>query len=79
MTKEKTIREWLETLPDGYRERALRNLKAYSVNALEGSLYWALSGAFQWIRSPERYDFWRDVQLWTIGKGELPPLPELLK
>ena len=25
MAKEKTIREWLEELPDGYRERALKN------------------------------------------------------
>lgn len=75
MTKEKTIREWLEELPDGYRERALKN---YDPNYHDGSpindLAGAIAWAFCWGDSPERHEFWCAVYDWA--NGELPPLPE---
>ncbi len=70
-----TIRGWLETLPDGYRERALANMGEGS--GLRGSteaddLGTAVAYAFNWTESPEGYAFWH-----TIRKGEgFPPLPE---
>jgi len=77
MTKEKTIREWLEELPDGYRERAIKNYDpdhddSYIIN----SLWSAIVITFVWRDTPEGYDFWNAVYIWAQGKGELPPLPE---
>ena len=77
MTEEKTIREWLEELPDGYRERALKNYDTsyhdgYTVNCLSG----AILETCHWKNSTEGFDFWNAVYMWAQGKGELPPLPE---
>ncbi len=67
-----TIRGWLETLPDGYRERALANLGAsIAGDEIRGDLGDALAGAFVWGDSPEGHDFWS-----LVSRGELPPLPE---
>jgi len=77
MSKEKTILEWLEVLPDGYRERALRN---FDPNFHNGSpindTSDAIVEAFSWENTPEGLDFWNDVCTWADGYGELPPLPE---
>ena len=75
--KEKTIREWLEELPDGYRERALENYDHMydSVYPIDG-LSDAILDAFLWGGSPEGFEFWNDVIDWSIGEGNLPPLPE---
>jgi hypothetical protein len=70
-----TIRGWLETLPDGYRERALANMG--SGDGLRGirdadDLGQAIAYAFDWGNSPEGYHFW-----YIIRRGEgFPPLPE---
>jgi len=72
MTKEKTIREWLETLPDGYRERAIKNYDRFPINSLSR----AISETFLWRPTPEGYEFWDAVDSWAQGFGELPPLPE---
>jgi hypothetical protein len=75
----KTIREWLETLPDGYRERALANLKK---DGPANSLYGALETGFQWIDTTEGFDFWCDLSVWARNKAQdhtpryLPNLPE---
>ena len=73
---EKTIREWLETLPDGYRERALKNYdpKFSDDEGLAG----AIAIAFIWDETPdcEGYEFWNAVYEWALGEGELPPLPQ---
>jgi len=69
-----TIRGWLETLPDGYRERALANMVASGRQGeTEASdLAIAIAYAFNWASSPEGHEFWS-----TIRRGEgFPPLPE---
>lgn len=78
MNKEKTIKEWLEELPDGYRELAL---KYYDPNYdtgffPESDLDHAIAEAFDWRSTPEGFGFWFDVHNWAHGFGELPPLPE---
>lgn len=77
MNKTKTIRGWLQELPDGYRERALRN---YDPNYHDGSsvnsLSYAISVAFDWEDAPEGYDFWSAVEYWATPTANLPPLPE---
>lgn len=68
----RTIRQWLETLPDGYRERALANMVEGQGDSERDDLGGALDSAFYWEGSPEGHEFWS-----TIRKGgELPPLPE---
>ena len=77
MNKEKTIKEWLETLPDGYRERALKNHDPKTYDGTQiNSLSDAIRRAFLWGGSPEGHGFWSDVWWWTLGLGELPKLPE---
>src|SRR5690554_1279010 len=62
MTKEKEIREWLEELPDGYRERALKNY--YGLPAR--SLPYAILNAFTWRDTPEKHKFWNAVADWAF-------------
>lgn len=66
----KTVREWLETLPDGYRERALKNMRSEVPLLRRRSLRAALIKSFDWQLSPEGHAFWR-----SVADGELPPLP----
>lgn len=79
MKEEKTIREWLETLPDGYRERALANMDPDlgNINICK-DLPEATSRAFVWEKTPEEegYEFWYAVHDWADGNGDLPPLPQ---
>jgi hypothetical protein len=67
-----TIRGWLETLPDGYRERALANMdhRFAAVDSINMGL--ALIEAFTWCDSPEGHSFWSSI----ADDGVFPPLPE---
>jgi len=77
MTKEKTIRKWLEELPDGYRELAIKNYGPdYHYGPLINSLPYVILEAFTWGETPEGHKFWEAVHVWSQGAGELPPLPE---
>jgi len=77
MNKEKTIREWLETLPDGYWEIAIKYYDPYYHDGLPVSnLSDAILETCHWKNSTEGFDFWNAVYMWAQGKGELPPLPE---
>lgn len=65
MEKQKTINEWLETLPPGYRELALKNEKKYWVDCEYTSLAYSLHGAFVWNDTEEGHDFWKQVYDWA--------------
>lgn len=68
-----TIRGWLETLPDGYRERALANCDCPDnrcVNLSDATL------SIKWADTPEGVVFWSRVCGWACGWCDLPPLPE---
>lgn len=58
----KTIKNWLEELPTGIREKALFN---YSTEAPEKEednyivMSEALSAAFVWMGTPEKHNFWQ--------------------
>jgi hypothetical protein len=70
----KTIAQWLSELPDGYRERAEKNLqdsKPYTGDSVHDCMPDALSDAFVWHETPEGHDFWDAVSIY-----HLPPLPE---
>lgn len=71
----KTAKEWLEELPPGYRERALRILPEDRVDLPCDGMSDALF-AVRWSSSKEGFDFWNDVWAWAQGYNELPPLPQ---
>ena len=60
--KSKTIKEWLEELPDGYRERALSytNEDILDVSYID-SIVDALNAAFTWGNTREGHKFWLEV------------------
>lgn len=66
-----TRREWFETLPPAYAERAIRNTApARDLDEECRCLATAVGGGFIWVDTPEGDRFWADVQ-----HGELPPIP----
>lgn len=66
-----TRREWFETLPPAYAERAIRNTTpAKDLDDPCSSLASAVGGGFIWVHTPEGDSFWGAVQ-----QGELPPIP----
>lgn len=54
----KTIKEWLEGLPEPYRTQALKNTKDVMLGSQSTSSYYALKRAFRWADSPEGFDHW---------------------
>ncbi len=64
MTKKKTIREWLEELPEPYRAKALSNFAKEEKDRQENtasSLGIALAGAFAWGKTSEGWEYWNDL------------------
>ncbi len=70
----KTVKEWLEELPDGYRERALGQM--LDADRVVYSMAHALTRSLSWISSNEGFDFWSDVRNHYLYGLPLPPLPE---
>ncbi len=72
----KPIEEWLNQLPDGYRERALSYSERVVCNV--STLLSAISCFVYWSKTAEGVDFWGAVyqHYETNGKTPLPPLPE---
>ena len=68
-----TVRGWLETLPSGYRERALDQCLTLGCKA--DSLSRAIAAFARWEDTKEGSQFWLYVQDWSWGNGDLPPLP----
>jgi hypothetical protein len=72
--KPTTVRGWLETLPEGYRERALNQSDAS--DELAASMEAAIMLFSEWSKTTEGYEFWLNVRDWSFGQnGDLPPLP----
>lgn len=74
--KPTTVRGWLETLPSGYRERALQYCNIPDVRAT--SLSGALQCGFLWEDAPEGDVFWCAVKDWVFNPkaNQLPRLPK---
>ena len=70
--EEKTIKEWLEELPDGYRERALANCEHPEEDV--SSMAMAIRRAFVWDSTTEGIEFWAGVHN-NYSCSKLPPLP----
>jgi len=59
--KKKTIKELLETLPDGIREKALANMESDLAGRVVESLADAVDCAFFWETTPEGVDYWDKI------------------
>ena len=63
----KTIREWLESLPEPYRSQALENMDNYrrpyapEAHSSHGNLEEALMAAFLWYDTPQGREYWENV------------------
>lgn len=66
----KTIREWLNELPEPYRTQALNNTTKYNLDKEKKSLSDALLGAFFWFDSPEHFSYWGNLHDKIIFKVE---------
>lgn len=55
---EKTIKEWLETLPEPYRTEALENADKEDLDSLEFDLAQAIKAAFLWEYSTQGQAYW---------------------
>lgn len=74
----KTRIEWLNELPDGYRERAVANCKDWAGGKPTdewGSMGGALWGMCDWGETPEGNNFWSAVHKHYINNTPLPPIP----
>lgn len=77
----KTVRDWVNELPDGYRERALKNTPDKILEKEMSSwLIWPYSNySFVWSKSPEGLSFWTDTHLAKKDGTEYPELPPKVK
>lgn len=70
----KTIKEWLEELPDGYRELAFAKCFTCELNSPISSMHKALWNGVHWGQYPE-FGFWDKLHQFYGGCAlELPPL-----
>jgi hypothetical protein len=77
MSETKTIREWLQGLPEPYNLLALAELDGDSglPQEMESSIHGALCAGFQWRRTGY-YDFWAYMHQHLEGKMQLPDIPD---
>ena len=58
----KTIKEWLEELPEPYRTQAINNTSEQNSLKLKSSLSDAIYSAFAWSKTPEGLQYWLDFK-----------------
>ena len=54
----KTIKEWLEELPEPYRKKSINNTPKKVLEVYKQSLEKALLASFVWNNSKEGHDYW---------------------
>lgn len=75
--KGKKISEWLNDLPDGYRELALANFKEQGkADKIMSSIDTSLCEFSDWRKTKEGEAFWYDVYNHYYRGSQLPPLPK---
>lgn len=57
----KTIREWLEELPEPYRTQAIENTEDELLLERVESLKKAVKCAFIWNKSPQGHEYWSEL------------------
>ena len=67
--KEKTIKQWLNTLNEPYKTKALQQTNKDILKEKVDSLIIALYKMFVWEDSVEGDEYWRDLVLSLENKG----------
>jgi hypothetical protein len=76
-SKQKTVEQWLKTLPEPYKSKALSYAKKEgNLNKIEGYRYYSILYGFNWLKTKEGGEFWKSVFLRLIEKRPLPPFPK---
>lgn len=57
----KTVKEWLEELPEPYRTQALEQTDNSHLKKTEDTMYSTLLGIFAWSDSREGAEYWRQL------------------
>ena len=73
----KKISLWLNELPDGYRELAIKNFEEQGYPDREVTKIFAINSAFSFIDSHQGRKFWREVERAFLYP--YPPLPKTLR
>ena len=60
-TEEKTVKQWLNTLKEPYKSKALNNLQKEVINVKVISISKALKQSFDWDNSQEGWEYWNDL------------------
>ena len=60
-TEEKTVKQWLNTLKEPYKSKALNNLQKEVINVKVISISKALKQSFNWDNSQEGWEYWNDL------------------
>ena len=60
-TEEKTVKQWLNTLKEPYKSKALRQTNEDILNSYCGSLLNSLYQMFDWQSSFEGLEYWSDL------------------
>jgi hypothetical protein len=60
-TEEKTVREWLNTLKEPYKSKALKQTNSYTSKETTNYISSALYKAFDWNDSEEGWEYWNDL------------------
>ena len=76
----KVIGQWFLMLPEKYRLLAFERYVTHayddaSIHSIEPSFESAILNAFEWIETPEGFEFWKKVSQWDPSLV-LPPIPE---
>lgn len=66
----KTIKQWLETLPEPYRTRALENIYLGKTEHICNCIEDALISAFSWENSKQGLAYWQKIYS-KLTSGEL--------
>lgn len=76
-SKEKTVEQWLKTLPEPYKSKALAYAKKEGTlkDLAQGKSHSIING-FDWSETKEGDDFWCNVSNALIDKTPLPPFPK---
>lgn len=78
-TIRKTVKEWVETLPEPYCSAVMSNLLRYReisyLNHIKCGLPDVLSGGFAWVDTIEGQPFWTSLHDSIVDGKDLPPYP----
>jgi hypothetical protein len=60
-TEEKTIKQWLNTLKEPYKSKAINQTKQFMLESKAKDLVSSLYCMFDWNDSEEGWEYWNDL------------------